>query len=384
MMPKIYFYTTSTEGPPEKAYFQDLIVNLATGFKQLGIEYYANHNYWQIAPDSDRTLLEANPDVTHHDCDIVVLERQYYEENKCLPEGLFAPSRQYKTVYLDCNDGIDGVKTLSWLPEFQQFDFIFKTHYSNHIKHPSNFYPWAFGLSERVLTQLETEIPWTRKQQSILVNFRNKRFSHSLRGYVKKRFLPQIEKIMSINTACDSESDFPQDPYNYLRWAQTGRRHYPNYYQRLQQSAACACFGGYFLGPQLSDRHGRISYYIARIISELGLKTNRIYQWDSWRFWESMAAGCVTFHIDLNKYGCVLPVMPENWRHYIGIDLDNISESIDRIADQPELLERISSVGRTWAIENYGPLPTAKRFLEIAGVKASDLERLQLKMNIAK
>ena len=382
MKPKIYFYTVA-EGSPEQAYFQDLIVNLVTGFKELEIEYYSNNNYWQLSPNSDRTLLEANPDVTHHDCDLVVLERQYYEVNKCLPEGLFVPSRQYKTVYLDCNDGIDGIKTWSWLPEFQQFDFVFKTHYSSHIKHPSNFYPWAFGLSERVLTQLE-EVPWTQKQQSILVNFRNKRFSHSLRGYVKKQFLPQIEEIMSINTACDNETDFPQDPYHYLRWAQTGRRHYPNYYQRLQQSAACACFGGYFLGPELSDRYTTISYYMARIISELGIKTNRIYQWDSWRFWESMAAGCVTFHVDFDKYGCVLPVMPENWRHYIGIDLDNISESIDRIADQPELLERISREGRTWAIENYGPLPTAKRFLETVGVETSDLERLQSEVNIAR
>ena len=382
MKPKIYFYTVA-EGSPEQAYFQDLIVNLVTGFKELEIEYYSNNNYWQLSPNSDRTLLEANPDVTHHDCDLVVLERQYYEVNKCLPEGLFVPSRQYKTVYLDCNDGIDGIKTWSWLPEFQQFDFVFKTHYSSHIKHPSNFYPWAFGLSERVLTQLE-EVPWTQKQQSILVNFRNKRFSHSLRGYVKKQFLPQIEETMSINTACDNETDFPQDPYHYLRWAQTGRRHYPNYYQRLQQSAACACFGGYFLGPELSDRYTTISYYMARIISELGIKTNRIYQWDSWRCWESMAAGCVTFHVDFDKYGCVLPVMPENWRHYIGIDLDNISESIDRIADQPELLERISREGRTWAIENYGPLPTAKRFLETVGVETSDLERLQSEVNIAR
>ena len=379
---KVYFYVV-TEGSPERAYFQDLIVNLVTGFKQLGIEYYSNNNYWQLSPNSDRTLLEANPNVTHHDCDIVVLERQYYEANKCLPRDLFVPSRQYQTVYLDCNDGIDGIKTFSWLPEFQQFDFIFKTHYSSHIKHPPNFYPWAFGLSERVLTQLKTEIPWTQKQQSLLVNFRNKKFSHSLRGYIKKSFLPQIQEIMPTDTTCDRESDFPQDPDNYLLWAQTGRRHYPNYYRRLQQSAACACFGGFFLGPQLSDRHGRISYYLAKIISELGLKTNRIYQWDSWRFWESMAAGCITFHVDFEKYGVVLPVMPENWRHYIGIDLDNISESIARIAEQPELLERIASEGRTWAIENYGPLPTAKRFLEtVAGVTTSDLERLQLEVKL--
>ncbi|MEO0834768.1 MAG: glycosyltransferase family 1 protein [Cyanobacteria bacterium J06642_3] len=380
MIPKVYFYTTSTEGPPEGAYFQDLIINLATGFQQLGIEFYANYNYWKISPDSDRTLLKASPDVTHHDCDIVVLERQYYEENRCLPEGLFAPNRQYKTVYLDCNDGI---RTLSWLPEFRNFDFIFKTHYSKHTKYPENFYPWAFGLSERVIKELSTEVPWTERHPSLLVNFRNQKFSHSLRGYIQKTFVTQIQEIFSINTASDDASAFPQDPYHYLRWSQTGRRHYPNYYHRLLASQACACFGGFFLGPWFTDYHDRISYYLAKGISILGVKTNRIGQWDSWRLWESMAAGCVTFHVDFEKYGFELPVMPENWRHYIGIDLDNMSESIDRIIEQPELLERISHEGRAWAIENYAPKATALRFLStVADFKASELNQLQPEVNL--
>lgn len=382
MIPKIYFYTTSQEGPPEGAYFQDLIVNLATGFQQLGIKYYASNDYWQMSPDSDRSLIQATPEVTHHDCDIVVLERQWYEENGCLPEGLFAPSRQYKTVYLDCND---GTRTPAWLPEFKNFDFIFKTHYLERTPYPDNFYPWAFGLSERVLSELNEEIPWADKQPRILVNFRNQKYSHSLRGYIQKTFVPQIEKLMTINTASEDQTAFPHEPYHYLRWAQTGRRHYPNYYQRLKQSQACACFGGFFLGPQYTDDYDRLSYYLSLIISKLGWKTNRIVQWDSWRFWESMAAGCVTFHVDFDKYGFYLPVMPENWRHYIGIDLDNIAESIERIADEPELLPRIAAAGRTWAIHNYGPKACALRFLEtVADIKSADLERLQLEINLAR
>ncbi|WP_347237749.1 glycosyltransferase [Sphaerospermopsis sp. FACHB-1194] len=89
-----------------------------------------------------------------------------------------------------------------------------------------------------------------------------------------------------------------------------------------------------------------------------------IVQWDSWRFWESLAAGCVTFHLDFDKYGLDIPVMPENWRHYIGIDLDNVPAAIDRIVDEPEILEKIALEGRRWAIENYSPVPTALRFLE--------------------
>ena len=99
----------------------------------------------------------------------------------------------------------------------------------------------------------------------------------------------------------------------------------------------------------------------------LNLQSKRIIQWDSWRFWKSLAAGCVTFHVDFEKYGLHLPVMPENWRHYIGIDLDNVQEAVERIADEPEIVERISTEGRLWALEHYSPVPTALRFLGIVG-----------------
>jgi hypothetical protein len=383
-LPKVFFFTAFDEGRADKAYFQDLIINIATGMQQLGIKYYASNDYWQLSPDSDRFLLESNPDVTHHDCDVVVIERQWFEKNGCLPADLFAPNRQYKTVYLDCEDGIAGIRTASWLPEFKQFDFILRTHYANHTKYPGNFYPWAFGLSARVLQELAEEVPWAKKQQSVLVNFRHQKFSHSLRHYIQKSFIPQLGKYLTIDASSDDMTEVAQDPYHYLRWVQTGRRHHPNYYHRLKQSAACACFGGFFLAPGVADYSEPMTYYSVKIITELGIKTNRISQWDSWRFWESMAAGCITFHVDLEKYGFVLPVMPENWRHYIGIDLDNISESIERIADQPELLEQISTEGRAWAIQNYDPKATALRFLEtVADIKANDLIQLQPEVNTA-
>lgn len=377
-IPKVFFFSTKEAGKSEN--FQDLIVNIATGMQQLGIEYYASNNYWQLAPDSDceasrrhRYLLEVNPDVSHHDCDVVVIERQWFEKNGCLPKDLFAPNRQYKTVYLDCEDGVGGIRSASWRPEFRQFDLILRTHYTHHTKHPDNVRPWAFGLSTRVLQELAEPIPHTQKQPSLLVNFRHKKFSHSLRRYVEKKVVPQLERHFSLDTSVDTPPT-ADDPYHYLRWVQTGKRHYPSYYNRLRHSAACACFGGFFLAPGLMDRYHKTAYYSAKLICELGIKTERIGQWDSWRFWESMVAGCITLHVDFEKYGFVLPVMPENWKHYIGIDLDNVDSAIARITEQPELMAQISAEGRAWAIEHYAPKPTALRFLEIV----SDFKPAQL------
>ena len=101
------------------------------------------------------------------------------------------------------------------------------------------------------------------------------------------------------------------------------------------------------------------------------MKTSTIIDWDSWRFWESLAAGCVGFHEDFEKYGLFVPVMPKNWHHYIGIDFDNIQEPVDRIADDPDILERIASEGRLWVLEHYAPVPTTIRFLETMGKKVS-------------
>ena len=361
---KVFFYTTSHEGSPERAYFQDLIVNLAEGFQKLEVEFHASNNYWQLAPDSDRYLLQYHPDVQHHDCDVVVLERQWFEENKSLPKYLFEPGHRYITVYLDCSDGL---RTSSWLPEFRDFDFIFKTHCNTNISYPMNVYPWAFGLSNRVLTELSKYVSYVNRNGCMLVNFRHVNYSHSLRRFIEKQFVNKLDTTLTIDSSADELSTPPPEPYHYLRWTQTGRRHYPNYYKRLSNSTACACFGGHFLAPSFTDRYEKLSYYLSRSIGELtaiGWKTNRIAQWDSWRLWESLAAGCTTFHVDFDKYGFQLPVMPKNWEHYIGIDLDNIQRDVDRIIDEPKILEKIATQGKIWALNNYSPQAVALRFMQ--------------------
>ena len=49
----------------------------------------------------------------------------------------------------------------------------------------------------------------------------------------------------------------------------------------------------------------------------------RLIQWDSWRFWEGLAAGCLVFNFDLPLYGVRLPVMPEPFVHYVPVRANN-------------------------------------------------------------
>ena len=103
------------------------------------------------------------------------------------------------------------------------------------------------------------------------------------------------------------------------------------------------------------------------MLGKLDPRPPRSVQWDSFRFWEALAAGSVTFNIDLERYGVVLPVMPENWRHYVGVNLENVDEAIKRLEADPDLLRRVAEEGRRWAIENYSPRCAAERMLALIG-----------------
>ncbi len=101
------------------------------------------------------------------------------------------------------------------------------------------------------------------------------------------------------------------------------------------------------------------------LLYQISLKQNeRIIQWDSWRFWEALALGSVPVHIDLEKHGVELPVMPENWKHYIGINLNNIEEDIERILSSESEIRKIAESGHEWVMRNYSSRKSAERFIK--------------------
>lgn len=359
---KVYFYCVSPESPSNAAYHH-LAICLAEGFKELGIEFYANINYWRIHVEKEEYLFNHDPNVTPDDCSIVIVSLAWFLRGQPFPQHLFHPQRQYCTVYLDRED---GGKTYAWQSEFRQFDLILKTHYCQQHWYPANFQPWTFGLSQRIVNELKLVSNFRDRHHKLLVNFRNKRTTHTVRKKIYRDFLPAIAPILPLDEAGEALNTPPTNSLEYLWWYQTGKRHYQSYYQRLQSTAACAGFGGYFVSAFPQNKGNYFSWLQKRLLGDyFGLQLPQIIQWDSWRFWESMAAGCATFHVDFEQYGFVPPVMPQNWQHYIGVDLNNIKATIERIKAQPDILEKVADSGRKWVLENYSPVPTAKRFLSV-------------------
>jgi hypothetical protein len=134
---KIYFFCDPREEIEAGDKFQHLLICLAEGFRELGISFFSNVNYWQELNTAEKYLFRHQQDITPDDCSIVIFTNNWFHSNSPLPENIFHLNRQYITVYLD---GEDSDKTYTKRPEFRQFDFIFRNHYNRKLKYGDNFY----------------------------------------------------------------------------------------------------------------------------------------------------------------------------------------------------------------------------------------------------
>jgi hypothetical protein len=373
----VYFYCREEEGN-----LQEDVIALAEGLRALGIPYFANTNYWRRSPEPGDYLFTRDPSVGPDDCDLVIVSytwpswidpETYRVSRRPLPPGLFRPGRRYRTVYMDSHD---GYRTVSWEPEFRQFDLILRAKLNGRAWHPSNMRPWVLGLNERILAATAGARPLAERAPRLLVNFgASHPYPHGTRELAARVFEPRIAAHLAIDRTKDDLSRPPDDPRDALMWRQTGHRFSRTYYERLKSSRAVACFCGDLIPAAPfahADRYlagghrARVRRMLFETLDRVDPRPRRAIQWDSFRFWEALAAGCAAINIDLARYGVRLPVMPDNWTHYIGVDFDRPGEAADRLAADPALLERIAAAGRQWALDHYSPRALAARLLEWA------------------
>ena len=348
-------------------HFEDSMIYIAEGLKDLGITFYSNKNLWKDEIEGG-WLFNFSPEVSYQDCDVVVMSYtwfeyldpetyEHYEQN--FPKDFFSNNRKYKTVYLDPTD---GYKTRSWEKEFRNFDLILRAKYNKYTYNPDNVKPWILGYSNRIIKATSNSIPYELREKRILQNFNFTHiYTHGLREIAKEKFTPLLEKRFKVDKSVTDKDTSEFSDWDLMMWNQTAGKHHPLYYQKLKNSIGNLCFCGELIpyfpkNPSLYMKGGNKAAIIKNIylhISSSMFKKQRIIQWDSWRFWETLCAGTVAIHIDLEKYGVELPIMPTNWKHYIGIDLRNIKKDIERIFDEPDLLKNIGSDGREWALNKY-------------------------------
>lgn len=370
-MNRIYFFCR--ENPDA---YQDDVVVLADGLQQLGCEVFGNCNYWRRSTAPDDWLVRHDPRVRPEDCDIVAVsyvwtrwfDTGFRIDEQPLPDGLFAPGRRYRTVYLDCDD---GYLTASWRPEYRDFDVVFRAKYNRRCFHPENHRPWVLGLNSRMLGMTADAPAWRDRRRELLVNFgASHPYAHGARIQAGPPFVAAARAQFGINDHRDDLSHAPADPYDRLMWEQTQHRHSRDYYERLKSAQAVVAFCGELIPPApfhprylAGGRRAKLNRALYDALAVFDPRPPRLIQWDSWRFWEGFSAGCLVFNFDLPHYGVQLPVMPEPFVHYVPVRSHRPGEALARLAHEPGLAGRIAAQGRTWALEHYSPRALARRFM---------------------
>jgi len=150
--------------------------------------------------------------------------------------------------------------------------------------------PWAIGLSENAMNLTAGGISFEQRKEVILRNFRPSR-NQDVRRMLDLALIGHLEKHFMVDSEVSG-----------------------NHFEKLSTYVGCLAYGGVFDEALISNPYFAALPKYQAIASHVTYHRNPvIVRWDSWRWWESLAAGCLSFQLDLEKYGLLLPVMPQPW-----------------------------------------------------------------------
>jgi hypothetical protein len=346
---KVYFFIGRPSRPGWAAY-EHQFVALGEGFQELGIECLGSRDYW-IQDDGRPLIREAASD--RDDIDVWFLSNHWIEAGDDVPTP-FTARKTGRTVFVD---GADGWRTYSYDPLAAGFDLALKCHFNGHYRAPANCRPWAFGLTNRIIEATRPDRSWGDREQAILANYR---VGHPVRVW-GDRFVASTGVPVDRATLVDANPS----ARDHSLFDVTGGRHNRAYYARLKGVRFVAAFGGGFY-PALSRAiASKVNGAAKRVVERFRLRTRTIIQFDSWRFWETLAAGAVALHADFSLFGMKLPEMPGNGVHYFGLGPGCLSAARRRFQAMADGdAQAIAGQGREWALANYSPRACAQRALD--------------------
>ncbi|MFN8395938.1 MAG: hypothetical protein U0176_14975 [Bacteroidia bacterium] len=363
--PTIYFFVQ----PIETEGYQHNAIGMAQGLRELGIPFHASCDYWREADGN--ILFKHDPAFDPKDADILILTEQYitYGGHK-FPEAFF--NSPGKKVFIHTGDGMVMQKQMR-MAFYKKFDLILTFMYEG-LPYPKHFRPWAYGMTQHMIDLSMPDLP---KEDKICLNYRN---SHSVRQRAQEWVWDKIDskRLDTTRESFDwSGLKDSKDFTEFVVWQSAGR-HNAAYLERIGRSLATSAFGGdFFIKPWIWGWYTWkfINYFVESAASigrmnnlakKIGLHTNhtyRIYQWDSWRMWEAFAAKSMAVNVDFAKYRIRLPVMPENYKHYLGVDLKHPEEAL-AVLNDPARMKEIGEQGYEWALKHYSPKAIAERLLK--------------------
>jgi hypothetical protein len=243
---------------------------------------------------------------------------------------------QGRLAYLNQSD----IASFSRIPDEH---LMFTAHENRFASKGGTRHPIAFGLSKGLIAATEKRGDFKTRTRGALRNFRAT-LNQGLRALLDISYVPLLERHVPID-----RRDLTPDAY----------------ISAMLNTSICLAYGGDVYTPIMNNpwfKKNDPATAAAHTFAKLDAPAV-ILRWDSFRLWESFAAGCLTVHLDFDKYGFALPEMPRAWEHYVPIDLDNIAGSVTAMLDREKEWADIAEQGRAWAVAHYAPQPTAVRVL---------------------
>lgn len=327
----VYFFSDSPT-------FSYAATCLADGLDQIGVPVLANISYGD--PLITDFCFEKCMEPDWRDkayCVVVDLQdtRQYYHQ----VVKFEAPHERTIVLCMQDDAGafcIDGVAALLC------------AHENSFRKIEGIRVPIGFGLSSAMIRKSLDLTPETPRIDGFLHSFRPSLNQH-LRACLDLVLLPALSQQIPVHHRLTSAGRWNDD-----------------YYTLLRQHLGCLAYGGTFEQDFSKNEYFMQNEQFRMFMSCVDQKRETVVlRWDSWRFWESLIFGCVTVHLNFEEYGFVLPEMPENWKHYIGINLADVRSDVERLQDERKRLPEIAWNGRQWVIEHYSPIAAGRRFLAL-------------------
>jgi hypothetical protein len=230
---------------------------------------------------------------------------------------------------------------------------VFHAHRNCKMDKNPHAHALAFGCSQELLLDADRRCSSRELRKALVVDNFNPSFRQSVRESLMLSLLPRLERILPIDRRLLYGSD---------------------YGDQLATSFFMLAYGGEYVRPKTDF------WYLDQTLSEIDKQryTFRhrevdiaVFRWDSWRFWEGLAYGCIPIQLDFEFYGFDLPVKPVGWEHYVPIRLDALEDTasgMEQLLANPRRLEEMGRASQRWVQGHYQPQAVAERFLNTLGV----------------
>ena len=378
-MTNVYFHLE-----PDVLY-DDGFAYLAEGLDELGIACFGNRDHWSRrtmdGPIIRQTALEAHPwDVafvsnTAYRYDVIDAQGRYHIRERA-PDWSELARHARQVVLIDLQDGYSDYGAADPL-----IRVIYRAKFNRHCRQSTKSRPYVLGMGQRCLSLAPRPSDSTENARAVLDSFG---FTHNYAHGTRHRFRTEISPLLARHGVvtqremAGSLHAAPTEPVAAHWWRLTHGKHNPGYYDLIRRYPMHACFCGDLIPAFPADPtsiiqgggRARVRRAAYTALAQLLFRPERLLQWDSWRFWETLALGSVPLMFDLEAVGVRLPVMPQNWVHYVGLDPRRPEASVEALVRRWSELPRIAAQGRAWLFEHYSPAANARRLCHELGLPA--------------